>query len=216
MGNLPAGGDRQSMTASIIHLPLSPSTLLSLLYALLLSRAHTCNARTMCSLRFPALRSSVRQEAGVAIHIFDFARRERAWEGCPRTGSNALTWCFSYHDRISASLVSQQLPHVYIPDAGDAPGMQAGFVLNPATLLNVLRCAWAVDVSACALPRAPHIPMLYPTTLLLVACGFYAHAVCRFPRLGWHGQHYLLERGALPKGGVLARVPQGKGRQMVR
>ena len=44
-------------------------------------------------------------------------------------------------------MVSRQLPHIYTPDAGDAPGMQAGFVLNPTTLLSVLRCAWAVDVS---------------------------------------------------------------------
>ena len=69
--------------------------------------------------------------AGILIHQLDgidlgdlrddFGRPKKPWMPCPATG---MTWCSDIGDRMSASIINAQLPHLFSDVA-------AGFIINP-------------------------------------------------------------------------------------
>ena len=69
--------------------------------------------------------------AGILIHQLDgidlgnlrdeFGRLKKPWMPCPQTG---MTWCSDIGDRMSASIINAQLPHLFSDVA-------AGFIINP-------------------------------------------------------------------------------------
>ena len=105
-------------------------------------------------------------EVGVLLHTFDhIAEYGREWQACP-----AETWCYSYSDRFSASLVNKDLPSFYMgatarSTAKDAMG---GFVLDSRIMMPSnasIFCAYSLDAGTMGMQCADEkgIPRRTPT-----------------------------------------------------